>query len=280
MACDYTNFVSCFPEVFLDFILDFIKDLLNPAAQPMLDLIKLLLSEPVNIALFSGLWSVIIYIISLFFGLFFMGSGFYFLISGYDPVKRERAKLWLKNLVFMLIFIQASFFIYEIAIELSARMSSGIIEIIDPGFYSLTTDSVVNFGLQLFLLVPYLIVLLNTTLLLGLRYLVVSVGVVFLPIALFFYFFPPLNGYGRMLLNGLGVAVFIPFFDALILLVGSMLMDISIFSHIKVLVAMITFLTMDAFMICVLVFALVKSASMIMNSDVGKLAKQTVRYFA
>ena len=233
---------------------------------------KSLLSEPVNVDIFLPIWAVMIYILSLFYGILILFSGFNFIISGYSYEKRENAKEWLKNIVLMIIFVQSSFFLYKLAIELSASMSSGVLNMIDEHFFMLTADNLPNFGLQLILAIPYVIVLLLTVIFLALRYFIVSVGVIFFPLGLFFNFIPFLKGYGKLLLNLLLIAVFLPFFQSLILLAGSMIADIPSFQSIKILLSIVTFLCVTLLFIFLASFALSKAAFSAINSDVGKAA--------
>ena len=98
--CGLTDLAICLPQKFFEFLLS----ILNAPLQPLLDLTKNLLTEPVNISLFYSLWAVIIYVISLFYGLFMLFAGFNFLISGYEASKRENAKMWFRNVILMIIF--------------------------------------------------------------------------------------------------------------------------------------------------------------------------------
>jgi len=273
--CGLTNLAACLPEAFFQYI--FMT--FNAPVAPLLNLIKGLLTEPVNVSIFYGLWAIIIYVISLFYGLFFIFAGFNFMISGYDASKRENAKMWIRNIVLMVIFVQASFFIYEIIIELGSLMTAGVIDLIDPNFFYLVADDFGSFGLQLVLLFPYLLTLLTTVIFLGLRYLLISVGVVLFPFAIFFYFIPPLQSYGKMILNVLLVAVFITFFDAIILFGASALMELPIFENFNIVLATVGFLTINLVMLFVMVFAVVKAAFSVMNSDVGRNVTKAVKYF-
>jgi len=63
--CGLTNLAACIPQKFYEYTLSVI----NSPLQPFLDLTKNLLSEPVNIENFLPLWAIIIYIISIFYGL-------------------------------------------------------------------------------------------------------------------------------------------------------------------------------------------------------------------
>ncbi len=270
--CGLSNLATCLPQLFLEFVLT----LLNSALQPLVDLAKALLTEPVNVMLFYGLWVIIIYLISLFYGLFFLFAGFNFMISGYNSAKREQAKAWLTNVLLMILFVQSSFFLYELTIELGSLLTASIINLIDPTFFLLQADSFLDLGLNLLLTAFYVLVLLVSVILLGVRYLLVSMGVVFVPIGLFLYFIPPLKSYGTMILSVLAVLIFIPFFDALILLGSSLLMNVSLFDHFSMLVTTLSFVMINLFMICVVLFALLKAAFSVIDSDVGRTLRRTL----
>jgi len=273
-SCGLTNLATCLPQKFFEFI----SGLVTAPVQPLLTLTQKLLTEPVNINLFLHLWAVIVYIISLFYGLFFLFAGFNLMISGYDSVKRERAKNWLQNIFFMILFVQMSFMIYGIIIEIGSLLTTGIISLIDPKFFLMKTDNIVNFGLQLALLIPQLLVILFTVLLLGLRYVMVSIGVVLFPIALFFYFIPPLKGYGKLILNILLVLIFITFFDAIVLFGVSTLFNAVIFANFKVLLVTIGFAMVNTIMLITLIFTIIKAAFGLLNSDVGRNVKSAAKY--
>ena len=272
--CGLTNLAICLPEKAVEFVMN----ILNLAIEPLLNLNHTLLTEPVNITIFQPLWAVIVYVLSLFYGLFFLFAGFNFLISGYDAAKRERAKEWFWNIVLMVIFVQASFLIYGLLLEMQTLLTAGIINIIDPNFFLMTADNIVNVGLQILLLLPYLAVLLITVLLLALRYLFVSVGVVFLPMAIFLYFIPPLQSYGKLIINVLVVTLFVPFFSAVILFGASALLQIPLFQNYKIVLVTVAYLSVSLFMLLLLLFAIAKAALSVLNSDIGRSAKLAAKY--
>ncbi|MBU1622154.1 MAG: hypothetical protein KJ597_01125 [Nanoarchaeota archaeon] len=274
--CGLTNLAVCLPEKFFEFIIS----LLNTTIQPLLKLIQTLLTEPANVNTFLPLWAVIVYIISMFYGLFFMFAGFNLMISGYDSAKREKAKYWLRNVVLMIIFVQASFLIYSLVLELSSLLTAGVINIIDQNFFLLTLDNGLNIGLQLSLLGPYIIVLITTIILLGLRYLFAVVGVVFFPFAMFFYFIPPLQSYGKLITNLLLVVIFVPFFDAVMLFGASALLNISVFAGFKIILTIVAFTAVNLLMILLMIFAIIKAATSMLDSEVGRGVKKAVKYLA
>jgi hypothetical protein len=254
--CGLLNIASCLPEKLYDFAIN----LLNSPIQPLLDLIKSLLTEPVQMNLFAPLWAIVLYIISLFYGILFLYSGFNFMVSGYDAEKRAKAKEWFRNIVLMIVLVQASYFLYVSVVDIGSLLTAGVINLVEDQFFLLTADNLVNVGLQFFFTLTYVLVLLITVLFLTFRYIIVAVGVVFVPIGVFLYFIPPLKSYGRLILNFLGICIFVTFFDSLIFLICSKLLDISLFENFKILVMISSFLISNFLMFYLMFFSAIKSA--------------------
>src|SRR3989344_383998 len=262
--CSILNFTSCLPEKFMEYLLSII----NAPFVPLLNLVKDLLAEPVNISLFQSLWVLMIYILSIFYGILVLWAGFNFIISGHDSAKREHAKTWLKNVLIMIVLVQASYFFYELLLEVSARLTLGIIDMINPDFFLLTADSLGSLALELVFGISYLFTLLITIIFLALRYFLVAVGLIFFPFGIFFYFIPFMKSYGKLIINTLMIMIFLPFFQSLILLVVSKMLEVSVFAEFKILVLITSFLLINLVTIFMLVFAIVKSAFALMNTDI------------
>lgn len=256
-ACGILNLGACLPQAFFGFF----ASMLNAPIQPILNLTKDLLSEPINLALFGSLWAIIIYVLSMFYGFLIIYSGFNFIISGYDAAKRENAKSWLRNILIMIILIQSSFFIYELAIDLSSIMTSTVLNLVDPNFFLITIDNVGSLILGIIFGVIYITVLLITSLLLIIRYALVGIGVVFFPIGIFLYFIPPLKSYGYLIINILGVAIFITFIDAITLIGFSKLIGIPILQNYSTLIAIAGFGVINIIMILMAFFVIFKSGA-------------------
>jgi len=274
--CGLSNLATCLPEKLFEYILSII----NAPFQPLLDAINALMTQPVNIHIFESLWVIIVYIISMFYGLFLLFAGFNFMISGYDAAKRENAKEWLKNTVLMILFVQASFLIYELIIEVGALLAAGVMDIIDPHFFLLTADSITNIGLELLLGMFYGIILIITVVFLALRYLLVAVGVLFFPFALFFYFIPPLQEYGKALLNILLIIIFVPFFNALVLFAASALLDLPVFDNFKIVLMISAFLLINLLSLFLIILGIFKATTSATHSDAGKAIGAAIKYFA
>lgn len=269
--CGFLNFATCLPQL----IFEYIANILNAPLQPLLDMTKNLLSAQVNIQVFSSLWAIIIYVLSMFYAFLIIYSGFQFIISGYDSAKRENAKEWLKNIVIMIILVQASFFIYELLIQISASVTASTLTLVNNNFFLLTIDNGLNLTLEIVFFTIYIIVLLLTSLMLIVRYGVVAVGVVLFPLGIFCYFIQPLRAYGLLLLNFLGVALCITFLDAILLIVFAQLVTIPLFANIKILVMISAFGLMNIMMFFLMFFSIIKSAvnvGMKVGSFIAKVA--------
>lgn len=272
--CGITNLGACLPEKFYEYTLKII----NAPLKPLLDLTKNLLTEPVNVEIFKHFWIIMVYLISIFYSLYFLIAGFNFLIAGFDVGRKERAKQWLKNTLLMIFFVQCSYFLYTAILEVSSLLSAGVINMIDPEFFLITIDSMLNISLELAFGIFYAIALLITDILLGLRYIIVSAGVVFFPIGLFLYFTLPLRTYGKLIINVLMIAIFLPFIQSLMLLCSSMLLEIPIFKDFKILIMIAAFTLLDLTMLFLILFAIIKSAFAVLNSDVGRGVKTAAKY--
>lgn len=254
--CGILNIATCLPQALYDFLIKII----NSPIQPLLDVIKFFLTEPVNLSIFNSLWAIMIYVISLFYGILLLYSGFNFIISGYDAGKRNKAKEWLRNIVIMIVVVQASYFLYSLVLDIGSLLTAGIINLVGDEFFLLSMDNIVNIGLQFVFVFLYLLSVLITALLLTIRYIIVCVGVVFIPLGVFFYFIPMLNNYGKLILNFLGICIFITFFDALIFLVCAKIVEIGFFENFKILVMISAFSLANLLMLYLIFFSAIKSA--------------------
>ena len=254
--CGLLNLATCIPQKIFEFFLN----IFYAPITPLLVLIKSFLTEPINLSSFMPLWAIIIYVLSLFYGLLILYSGFNFMISGHDAVKRAKAKEWFQNIILMIVLIQASYFLYTLVLDVNSLLTSGIINLIDPRFFILTADNIINIGLEFFFAILYAITLFITVIILTLRYIVIAVGVVFVPIGIFLYFIPPLQSYGRLIINFLGICIFTTFFDSLIFLVCAQISNLPIFGNFKILVMITAFSIANILMFYLIFFSAIKSA--------------------
>lgn len=271
--CGLLSLATCLPQKFFEYIESF----LNAPLQPLLDMVNGLLTAQVNLQLFASFWAIIIYILSIFYAFLIMYSGIMFLISGHDIVKREQAKDWLKNILIMIILVQTSFFIYELVVLISSALTSATLGLIAENYFKLQLDSIGNIALAMILYLYFIIVLLITAILLVIRYALVAIGIVLFPISIFCYFIPPLRSYGTLILNILGVSIFITFIDAIFLAGFSKLVEQPIFADMKIIVITSSFTLINGFMILIFLFAVIRAANYV-NAVGGSIASLFTKF--
>jgi len=254
--CSITNLGGCLAQKFFEFLLG----ILNAPIQPLLDLVYDLLTKPVSIDIFSGVWGVIIYILSMFYGLLLLYVGFRFLFSGYSVEQREKAKKTLAEVIIMMVLVQASFYLYSLVIELTSSVTTVIFNMVEKDFFLLTVDDITNIGLELLLVMPYVLSILITLILLVLRYMIVSVGVIFFALGIFLYFIEPLKNYGRLIIHFLFATILATFFYSIIFLASSKLLEVGAFEHFKILVMIGAFTLVNIATILIALFVVIKSA--------------------
>jgi len=254
-SCGITNLGSCLIRKFFEFLLT----ILNAPVKPLLDMTYNLLTQPVNISIFSGIWGIIVYILSMFYGILLMYVGFKFVISGHSYTQREKAKTGLASTLIMIVLVQASYYLYTLINEIVSSVTTVILNMIQQDFFLITIDNTTNVGLEFFLLIPYLITILITLILLVLRYMIVSFGVIFFALGIFFYFIGPLKNYGKLILNTIFIVISLTFFYSIIFLASSKLLDLTAFQNTKILVMIGAFSIVNFGTIILTLFAIFKS---------------------
>ena len=267
-SCGITNLSSCLPEKMYEYFLLII----NAPLLPFLEGIKALLTTKVEIGLFKHLWSIVRYIISSFYVFLFVYAGYIFLTANNSPFKRNQAKDLLKNTVLMIILIQGSFYIYDLLLGISSALTNSILPLIDPHFFMITADNLNNIGLEFMYTSAYTITLFGTLLMLTLRYLMVSLGVILFPIGIFLYFLPPVKSYGKFIINLILIYMFITSINILTILVSATLLQITLFENMKILVMIMCFTIINYTIILAIKFTITKSSSNI-KEDIGQAIK-------
>jgi hypothetical protein len=112
-------------------------------------MINNLMIEPANIELFASLWSVIIYMLSLFYGILLLTTGFRFIISGYSAEQRDKAKKSFGNIIIMIILVQSSYILYSLLLQIISSLTAGMYKLIPSNFFLLEAGSFSNIGLEI-----------------------------------------------------------------------------------------------------------------------------------
>jgi hypothetical protein len=208
------------PKQALDIFSGAFKGSLINFNDPLMELSKTLLTTNPDPSGLQVWWESIILVISSFYLLLFLGIGFMFLFASLDAEKRATAKEWLKNAFLMIVLINISFILYELLLSLTTAITnylwiSGFEQFFDPNAFSeMGSAGLIVYGITVFL----------SAITLFIRYVFLLLGVVLFPIGIFLYFIPPLNSWGRMIFNLIGIALFMQFIDVVILVASNQAM--------------------------------------------------------
>jgi hypothetical protein len=247
------------------------EELLNLPAQSILRFIQKLITEEVSMDVFGETWAVINYVLSTLYVLLLLYAGIKFMTSGHDLLKKEKARELIKNVILLIVSVQASFYIYGIVVFFGSALTKGMFNLVNTSFFS--PDLSMDYFLYL---APYYLMIILTSLLLIIRYAIVCIGVIIFPLALFCYFIEPLKQYGEMIINFLLVNIFMGFLVSIIILTFSKISALSLFDDFQMLLLTACFLLINISIIYFSYFALIKSA---FNTG-SKIAVTVAKYLA
>ena len=181
---------------------------------PLFEVMKALILYNVDVFHFEGYWLTIVSIISCFYLLLFLVVGLKFLLGSYDAVQRLQAKEWFKSAVLLVIAVNASLLLYSLVLLLSSGTASVLWSVELEEFLVLSDLN----ALSLIWLVVVALFAFLAMITLIVRQIFLIVSVMLFPVAVFFYFIPPLKSGGLALLNLIFAFVFMQVLDVIILI--------------------------------------------------------------
>ncbi len=239
----------------------------------LLEFAEFLLTANPDPDVLLSFWQSIVLIISSFYLLIFFLVGFMFLFHSISPEKRGVAKEWLKNAFLMIIGVNVSFYLYKILLELATAITQFLWLSGFEQFFQTTNYA----GQSTAFLVFYLIAISLAAITLFARYLVVLAGVMLFPIGVFLYFVPPLQNWGKLVFNFIGVFLFMQFIDVLIFIASNQIALDLAGQQFAGLVPALAFLLVAVINVLLIVYAVLKSAfSIASNSKIISFAFSAV----
>lgn len=230
------------------------------AAEPFLKSTAMVMTAQVYTEPFHNVWLAITGLISSFYIFFLLYSGIIFITQGDNIVKRHEAKESIKNVVIAIILVASSFYLYNILTDFNASITSYVFTQVNSNFFNVTSTSFGNAVFQIILIIPYVLLIMITLDLLFLRWLLVSLGIIFFPIGIFMYFVPFLRSYGKLILNLLILLIFIPFIISIIILGASTLVNTPMFTNFSIIFMTVSFLLIDFIFYLLVKFVMHKTA--------------------
>lgn len=177
-----------------------------------------------DLDLFCTPYTKVMRVLESLYTIALMGIGAYYIATAADIEKRARAKLWIQNVLYLIIVLAFSFSIFKMIVELNQYIT---ISIYDSAFSDLLNIDVVFSSLVFAIVLSfnYLAAAALTFLTLITRYLMIPFLLLLFPIAVFLYFLPFTREWGLFLLKFIVIIIFMTSIDAVLILGLSYLFD-------------------------------------------------------
>lgn len=206
----------------------------------------------IDTALLKPYWSKIRFLSSFLIIIMLMYAGYQFMFSAIEAERRKLAKQQLRDLIYVLLFVNLSLVFGSVLFQISNGLISYVWHsFLNEQISSMTVGNIVINGTStLILAVFYLIVLLFIGIPFFIkiitRHLVVMALICLLPIIIILYYFIPTKQYGRKLLEILLINAFFPFLWMLIFAMGKIAVDVLQATLLPVNFGLLSFLALTA----------------------------------
>ena len=194
------------------------------SAKEFLDNSLIFITTGPNLDSFCTPYTQVMRILESLYTLALMGVGAYYIATAADVEKRTTAKLWIQNILFLIVILAFSFSIFKMIVELNQYIT---ISIYDSSFSNLLNIQVV-FSSVVFATVlsfNFLSAAALTFFTLITRYLMIPFLLLMFPIAIFLYFIPFTREWGLFILKFTLLIIFMTSIDAILILALSYLFN-------------------------------------------------------
>ena len=166
---------------------------------------------------FCNPYNGIMSIVETLYSLVLMGLALYFILRSNDAEGRANAKKWLENMLVMIVVLAFSFQIFQVMLNLNTYLAASFANDSMKSIFSgpMSFPSAV---FALVVLLPSMAGMMLTVVTLLMRYLLIPFLLFLFPVAIFLYFVPLTEKWGRAFLSIIAAIVFMTTFDALVLL--------------------------------------------------------------
>jgi len=207
------NLPTCIVEGFFSSL---VSGFVYSAEQFLENSLNFIVTGP-NLDAFCTPYTQVMRILESLYTLALMGIGAYYIATAADVEKRAKAKLWIQNVLYLIVALAFSFSIFGMIVELNQYITTSIY---DASFSNLLNIQVV-FSSLIFAMVlsfNFLAAAWLTFMTLITRYLMIPFLLLLFPIAIFLYFLPFTREWGLFLLKFIVLIIFMTSIDAVLIL--------------------------------------------------------------
>ena len=208
-----TNLPGCIVESFFSFIVNG----LIASTQGFVDsTFKFLFSAP-DPRWFCAPYNAVLAILESLFSIVLMGLALFFILRSNDVEGRVTAKKWLENMLVMIVLLSFSFPLFQMMLDLNTYLSTNLAsDSMKTIFNPSASFTSAIFALLMLFLIVFMMMLTFLTLLV--RYIMIPFLLLLFPVAIFLYFIPVTQSWGKTFFKIIAIVVFMTTIDALILL--------------------------------------------------------------
>ncbi len=211
-----TNAIIALPGQIISAFFTFVVGGLSSAFASLRDMtFQFIFSSP-DPSWFCGPYNGVLAIVDSLFALVLMGMALFFILRSGDVEGRIQAKKWMENMIVMAIVLALSFQIFVMLNGFNTYLTNSLAsQSMSAIFGTPTNPSNIVFAFMMLVVADTLGMITLVTLLL--RYILMPVMLLLFPVAIFLYFIPPLQGWGKSFLKIIGVCIFMTTADALVM---------------------------------------------------------------
>jgi hypothetical protein len=207
------NLPSCIVEKFFSSL---VSGFVYSAKEFLESSLKFIITGP-DLDSFCSPFTKIMKIIESLYTLALMGVGAYYIATSADPEKRAKSKLWIQNILFMIILLSFSFPIFKMIMDLNLYITTTIY---NESFSDMLNVEVAFTSLIFALVLSFVFIIAAgiTFLTLVIRYIMIPFLLLLFPLAIFLYFIPFTKEWGSFLIRFMVIIIFMTAIDAIIVL--------------------------------------------------------------
>ena len=208
-----TNLPGCIVEAFFSYLVSG----LIASTQGLVDAsFSFIFSSP-NPQWFCTPYNTVLTSLEGLYSIALMGLAFYYIIRSTDVEGRTTAKRWLEKMLVMIVFLSFSFPMFQLILDFNTYLSTNLASESMKGMFT-SPGSFTSAVFALVILLPMVSFMMLTFVTLLIRYLLIPFALLLFPVAIFLYFIPPTESWGKTFLKIIGILVFMTTIDALVLL--------------------------------------------------------------
>ena len=208
-----TNLPGCIVETFFNYV---VSGLIS-TTQGLVDATFGFIFSSPNPAWFCTPYNAVLSLLESLYSIVLMGIALFFIVRSNDISGRTTAKKWLEKMLVMIVILSFSFPLFQMMLDFNTYLATNLASESMKGIFS-SPAGFTSAIFSLIILLPMISFMMLTFVTLLIRYLLIPFMLLLFPVAIFLYFIPLTESWGKTFLKIIAILVFMTTIDALLLL--------------------------------------------------------------